>query len=68
MFMKDIATIQFSDIDSGDEAIVIVRATVGSVALCISKKHDGDVEVVFRSEECEKLLKALQQAMIAAIE
>jgi hypothetical protein len=66
--MKDITTIQFRDIGSDDEAIIIVRAKVGSIALCISKEHDADLEVIFRSEECEKLLIALQEAITTATE
>jgi hypothetical protein len=64
--MKHIKTIQFTDIDSGDEALIIVRAATGCVTLCISKMKNGDIEVAFPLEECENLLEALQQAAATA--
>jgi nitrate reductase NapAB chaperone NapD len=62
--MKQINTIQFTDIDSNDEALIIVRASEEYIALCISKREDGDIEVVFQSKEGEMLLEALQQAIL----
>ncbi len=64
--MKHIKTIQFTDIDSGDEAVMIVRAAAGCVTLCISKMKNGDIEVVFPPEEGENLLEALRQAVATA--
>lgn len=64
MDMKQISTIQFKDIDSNDEALIIVRASEKYITLCISKRMDGDIEVVFQSEEGDKLLEALRQALL----
>lgn len=64
--MKQIETIQFVDLDSGNDALIIVRASTNQIALCISKKEDGDIEVLFRAEECKQLLEALQQAVVVA--
>jgi hypothetical protein len=48
--MKEVATIQFIDAESSGEALAIVRATEGRVAVCISVMVDGDIEVVFRQK------------------
>ena len=61
--MKEVATIQFIDVDSSGEALAIVRAAEGRVALCISSIADGDTEVVFQTKDCERLLEALRRAI-----
>ena len=64
MVMSDIATIRFSDAESGEDAVAIVR--VGGkkqIALCLSLEENGDVEVFLRVEDCENLVKALEQAI-----
>lgn len=61
--MKEIATLQFVDADSGEEAIAIIRAANGYVALCLSLRHNGDVEILIKAEECEALIEALQRAV-----
>jgi hypothetical protein len=65
MTMREIATIQFFDSESGGEAIAIVRAGREQIALCVSLEKDGDVEVFLRIEDCESLVKALEQAILA---
>lgn len=65
--MTQIDTIEFVDLDARDEALIIVRASTNQVALCISKKQDGDIEVSFGVEECKRLMEALQQAIGVAI-
>jgi hypothetical protein len=64
--MKQVVTIQFTDDDSGGNAVVIIRAARGSVALCLSREEDGDVEVVFNPEVCRNLIEALEQAISLA--
>ena len=61
--MENIATIAFSDHESGDEGIVIVRAAPGTLALALSLRKDGDMEVFLGLEECEKLTNALGRAI-----
>ena len=61
--LKNIATINFKDSDSGDQALVIVRASDKVVALALSLLQNGDIEVVFTAEECEEIIKALQEAL-----
>lgn len=62
-FLRDVATIDFNDADSGDHALVIVRAGDKVVSLAISLLQNGDIEVCFTAQECEEIIKALQEAL-----
>ena len=64
--MTTIATIQFQDADAHDEALVLVRADAGCVALGVSLKSDGDIEVVMPLETAQTLIRTLQQAVVVA--
>jgi hypothetical protein len=66
MLTKEIATIQFVDDDSKEEALAIVRTIDHRVALCLSLHTNGDVEVIMQTQDCQKLLQALQEALSAA--
>ena len=61
--MKEAATITFKDVESSDEAVAIVRYDESRVALCLSLKFDGDLEVVMTKADAGKLLDALKKAM-----
>ena len=61
--MENVTTIQFSDIVSGDEALVLLRAEQGMLALGLSLRKNGDLEVILGSAECDKLMAALERAM-----
>ena len=54
---------EFSDADSGDRAYIGVRNCEGSIGLCLSRQHDGDVEVFMTPEVCEKLVASLREAI-----
>jgi hypothetical protein len=62
--MKEIATIQFLDVESGEESITVIRAMKGEIALCLSLKDSGDIEVFLRVEDCENLVENLKQAIL----
>jgi hypothetical protein len=64
--MKQVVAIEFTDDDSGGNAVVIVRAGRGGVALSLSMEEDGDVGVVFNPEVCRNLIEALEQAISLA--
>ena len=64
--MREIVTIKFNDADSGEEALAIIRAIEGQIALCLSLKQNGDIEVFFGSEEGERLMEALRQAILVS--
>lgn len=61
--MRNIATIDFNDAESGDHALVIVRANDKVVALALSHLQNGDIEIFFTATECEEIIKALQEAL-----
>ena len=61
----DVATICFTDRDSGDEAIAVVRVAGEATGLALSLKRGGDVEVFFGRQELEQLIEALQKAQAA---
>jgi hypothetical protein len=61
--MKEAATITFKDAESSDEAVAIVRYDESRVALCLSLKSNGDVEVVMKKADAERLAEALKRAM-----
>ena len=61
--MKHVATIKFQDADSNDEGFAFVRADAESVALGLSLKTNGDLEVVMPHESARALIAALQEAV-----
>ena len=64
--MRDVATITFRDVDSGQDALAIVRAEAGAVALAFSHKAGGDLEVVLPAASAAQLLSALEEASLVA--
>ena len=58
----EIATIRFSDRDSGDEALMVVRVIGETTGLALSLVRNGDTEVSFGAEELDQLIGALQKA------
>jgi hypothetical protein len=55
-------TLTFDDIDDGDESVVTVRKLPNGVGLTLSKKSDGDVEVVMPQASAERVASALRDA------
>jgi len=63
--MKEAATITMMDIKSSEEAYAIVRYSPDSVALCLSLKSNGDVEVLLSKSDAKALVEALLNKAIA---
>lgn len=61
--MKESTTITFEDAESSEEAVAIVRYDQSNVALCLSLKSNGDMEVVMKKEDARKLIAALNKAV-----
>ncbi|MGB9774922.1 MAG: hypothetical protein ACPL4I_13070 [Bacteroidota bacterium] len=59
-------TIQFYDIESGNEAIAVIRAVKAGVGLCLSIKDDGDVEVFLSVSDCKRLAEALWNILLSS--
>lgn len=66
MEMKQIATIDFTDAGSGDEGILLLRAAREQIAMCVSLKTDGDLEVLLDLVTCSRLLDGLRSAIAVA--
>jgi hypothetical protein len=60
--MTEAATITFQDADSSNEAVAIVRYDETHVALCISLKSEGDIQVVMKKTDATALIEALKKA------
>ena len=66
MALETVATLHWIDTDLGEEAFASIRADHNHVTLALSLQTDGDIEVGFKPDECEQLVKALQEALIIA--
>jgi hypothetical protein len=64
--MQTVATIGFLDTESRDEANAIVRAAPGEVALALTLRASGDLEVVMAPETSNELVAALSEAVRVA--
>ena len=64
--MHEIATLNVGDPENRDEACAIVRAGEGQVALCLTLKSDGDVEVFLSVDMTKLLIEALNRAVTEA--
>jgi hypothetical protein len=60
--MEPIAALNFTDLDSGDEAHASVRASDEGIALSLSLRTDGDIEVVMPPDVGRRLAEALASA------
>ena len=60
--MEHIATIGFTDGDSGEPGHLIIRAGSGQVALAVTLRTSGDLEVVMPAETSRELARVLGDA------
>lgn len=63
MNRNQIATIKFNSLYENDEALFIVNKIEESILLAISLEKNGDIEVSFNKEVCQKLIEALKHAI-----
>ena len=61
--MKEIATITFTDVETSDETFAIIRSSSDRVALCLSSKSGGDIEVFMNKNDALALCDALKKAI-----
>jgi hypothetical protein len=62
--MKEIATINFRDVETMNEAIAIVRSGENAIAICLSVRGEGDLEVVLSKIDARTILEAFRQALV----
>ncbi len=60
--MTEVSTLRFHDVASAGEAVIVVRATTGAIAIAASLSDDGDIEVALAPEDCRLLVEALRRA------
>jgi hypothetical protein len=61
--MIEIDTIRFKDLDSGDDALAIVRCDNQAVWLCLASEANGDIELALDRRTAEALMDALRRAI-----
>ena len=65
--MRSLPIVTFSEPDTGEECLVILRAGSGHVALALSRKSDGDVEVLMPVSVAKEFQSHLVRALEIAI-
>jgi len=60
--MKTSRTILFTELETSDEGLIVIRSDEGSVALALSLRTNGDMEVVMSKVDAKRLLEALSEA------
>lgn len=61
--MIESGTIGFNEIESGGEALAIVRYDEDRVSLCLSIRSGADLEVVMGKADALRLVAALNRAL-----
>jgi hypothetical protein len=61
--MKSPIIIKLEDLDTSDEALVIVRFDDTSVVVGLSLKKGADIQVVMNKEKAIELIEALKKAV-----
>ena len=64
--MEQVATLNFIDFASKDEALIIIRAEKDLIAIAFSLKEDGDIELMLNGEEWQTFLVQFQRALAIA--
>ncbi len=63
MQLAHIATIRFSNVETGEQAAAIIRAAPGQLILSVTLETDGDVQVGMDPEHAHEFLAAVQRAV-----
>jgi hypothetical protein len=66
MSEREIATVEFTDLESGDDGLAMVRVQTGQVILSLTLKANGDLLIAMPPDRCKALVEALQRAIEAA--
>jgi len=61
--MKEVATIRFTEVETSGEALAIVRYDEDAIAICLSMKSNGDMQVVMKKKDAKALLAAMRTAV-----
>ena len=55
--------LSFTDVDSGDAGLVLVRRVQGGVGLALSLQSDGDIEVFLDDASAKSVATMIQSAL-----
>jgi hypothetical protein len=61
--MKNTGTINTKNLDSDENAVIVVRHDQDKVALTVSLEKGNDTEVLISKEDAQKLLEILKTAI-----
>ena len=63
---REIATLEFRDVESDEDGVIVIRVGGGSVGLAISLRTDGDIEVFLSPAQAVAVAEKLREASLAA--
>lgn len=61
--MKEIDTVIFTELAECEEAVAVIRAEPGKVALALGVKNTSDVEAFIAPDKAERIVQALLKAL-----
>lgn len=61
--MKEVTTFEFTELDTSDQAVAIIKKDDVRVSIALSIEHDGDLHVVMSKEDARLLVAALMTAI-----
>jgi hypothetical protein len=61
--MTEVATIKFEDLETEEEAVVIVQSIGGDVRICLSLKSGGDVEATMPADVAMRLAESIRTSL-----
>ena len=64
--MESLPTLIFSELDTKEECLLLLRAGSGQIALGLSRRSDGDIEVVMPLSVAQELHANLSRALAVA--
>jgi len=61
--VEEVTTFGFTELDTSDHAVAIVKKDDVRVSIAFSIEHDGDLQVVMSKEDARRLVAALMTAI-----
>ena len=61
--MKEAATIRFTDIETSDDGVIVVRYDDQKIGLAVSLRSSSDIEVILDKAAVRQMISALTEAI-----
>jgi hypothetical protein len=61
--IMEVCGVEFEDVSASDTAWVGVRIIDQKIGIALSLRNDGDMEVLFSTDICKRIIKGLEQAL-----